>query len=245
LYMKKTILFTTCLFLTVLAYAQTKKQAKFNRYADLALTIGDSRGTTAFSYIYSRNPGKKQKWEIGLGARFTSNFGTKQEYYTAPAKLARTNTIPFLIVFAGQNTANWDTLNVQRPLVNSFNISANFGYRFSPKWSAGFNIDLLGFSFGRKSPAVLTSNGLTKTEPAAKVIPFNILLTGDLDRGSLNSEFFAKYMLNKKWGVRGVYQFIFSEYKTTTAKQVAPDGTIVDRFRNKANNFGLALSYHF
>jgi len=35
----------------------------------------------------------------------------------------------------------------------------------------------------------------------------------------------------------------FAEYKTTYLYQVAPDGTRVDRFRNKVNAFGIGVSY--
>jgi len=129
--------------------------------------------------------------------------------------------------------------------VSSLNLSANFGYALSSDWSLGFNIDLIGFSVGRKSSAILTSNGVTRNEPLAKPAVFNLLLTGDNDLGSLNSEFFLRYKLSPKWGLKAVYQFYFAEYKTNTVQQTAPDGTMVDRFRNKANLFGLGLSYHF
>ena len=132
---------------------------------------------------------------------------------------------------------------MQRPQTNSVNVTANLGYHLSSRWYAGFNIDVIGFTFGKKTNAVLTSNGVTVTEPVAKPAAFNVLLTGDNDHGSLNSEFFLKYDLNQRWSVRGVYQFLFAEYKTTTVKQTAPDGTINDRFRNKANNFGVGVSY--
>jgi hypothetical protein len=70
------------------------------------------------------------------------------------------------------------------------------------------------------------------------------LLTGDHDRRSLNSEFFVKYKLNDKWAIRGIYQFLFTEYSTTNIRQNLPDGSTVNRFRNKANNFGIGVSYH-
>jgi hypothetical protein len=243
--MKQTVLTALILATAFFSFAQDTGVARINRYADFAATVGSSRGAAALSYVHNWRLGKKKKWEAGIGARFSSGFGTKQEHTTAPARLSRTNTIPFLIVFAGQKTENWDTLTVQRPWVNSLNLTANFAYNFNRAWSAGFNIDLVGFAFGRKSAAVLTSNGITRTEPEAKVANVNLLLTGDLDYGNLNSEFFLKYQLNHKWGIRAVYQFIFSEYKTTTITQTAPDGTEVDRFRLKANNVGLAVSLHF
>jgi len=243
--MKKIFLSVAVIGSSLVSFAQTNAASKTNQFADVAAAVGSSRATVALSFVHNWKLGKKQKWEAGIGARLTTFFGTKQEHTTAPAKLARGTTTPFAVVFAGQKTENWDTLTVQRPLVNSLNISANFGYNFSSKWSAGFNIDLIGFSFGRESAAILTSNGVTKTEPAAKPTTFNVLLTGDLDYGSLNSEFFVKYKLNNRWAIRAVYQYYFSEYTTTTIKQTAPDGTIVDRFRLKANNIGAGVSYHF
>jgi len=243
--MKKIIALIMVTVITNNAFSQQQGASRKIQFADLAATIGSSRGAVAASYVHNWKLGKKRKWEAGIGARLTSSFGSKQEHTTAPARLSRTNTIPFLIVFAGQKTENWDTLTVQRPFVNSLNFTVNFGYDFSSRWSGGFNIDVIGFSIGRKSPAVLTSNGVTRTEPTAKVSNFNLLLTGDLDYGNLNSEFFVKYKLNERWALRGVYQFLFGEYKTTTIKQTAPDGTEVDRFRIKANNLGVGLSYSF
>ncbi len=241
--MKKILLICTMSSFYLIGFGQQTKPTGNQQWLDLAATAGSSQGSAAASYVYTWKIGKKKKLEAGLGARFTSMFGKKVDFITAPAKISRSNTTPFLIVFAGQETANWDTLTVQRPFVNSLNLSANFGYNFSSRWSAIFNIDLIGFGFGRKSSAILTSNGVTRTEPNAKPAGFNVLLTGDLDYGNLNSEFSIKYKLNDRWSVRGIYQFLFTEYKTSTIKQTAPDGTQVDRFRNKANNFGAGLTY--
>jgi hypothetical protein len=242
--MKKIIAVAFAFLMGKDGFSQTNKLSKTNEFIDLAATIGSSRGAVVASYVYNWRLGQKKKWEIGIGGRLTSSFGTKQEYTTAgPARLTRSNTIPFVIVFAGQKFENWDTLTVQRPLVNSLNFTANFGYNLNTKWSGGFNIDVIGFSFGRKTAAILTSNGITKTEPEAKPANFNVLLTGDFDYGSLNSEFFLKYKVNNHWGIRGVYQFLFTEYKTGSIKQTAADGTEINRFRSKQNNFGVAVSY--
>lgn len=226
--------------------AQSKPEKRIHQYADLAVTAGASQGTAALSYVHNWKIGKKKNWEIGIGARLTSYFGTKKEYVTAgPARLTRSFTTPFLIFFAGQETQNWDTLTVQRPFTNSLNASINLGYQFNKKWSAGFNIDLIGFTVGRKTSGILTGNGITRNDPEVKPSAFNLLLTGDHDLGSLNSEFFLAYKLNDKWSLRGIYQFYFSEYKTTNLVQVASDGTIIDRFRNKANTFGIGISRNF
>jgi hypothetical protein len=244
--MKKILITAFVTISSITGYAQQKVITTTNKFVDIAGTIGTSQGSGAASYVYNWKFGfgKKKNWEAGIGARLTSSFGTKLEYTTAgPAKFTRTSTTPFLIVFAGQRTENWDTLTVQRPFVNTLNITANFGYNFTPRWSGGFNIDLIGASFGRKSQAVFLSNGFTATEPSAKPTAFNVLLTGDHDRGSLNSEFFVKYKFNDRWAIRGVYQFLFTEHTADNIRQVLPDGTSNSRFRNKANNFGLGISF--
>src|SRR5688500_13923183 len=212
-------------------------QSSHNKFVDITGTIGSSQGTGALAYVYNWKIGRKRRIEIGLGARWTTYFGTKTDFLTAgPAKKTRTSTTPFLIFFAGQEEQNFDTLTVQRPLTNSVNLTVNLGYNLSRKWYAGFNIDLIGFSFGRKGSGILTRNGTTTIEPDAKPTSFNVLLTGDHDRGTLNSEFFVKYALRDRWALKAVYQFIFVEYRTESIKQAFSDGSTNNRFRNKANN---------
>jgi len=210
---------------------------------DLAASVGSSEGTVAASYVYNWRLGKRKRAEIGAGLRWTSYFGGTKNFTTAPSRLARSTTIPFVIVFAGQETQNWDTLSVQRPIVHSLNLTANFGYSIGHRWLLGFNIDLAGITFGPNRKATLTSNGIPSQEPAAKPARWNVLLTGDNDYGSLNSEFFLRYKLNEKWSIRGIYDFYFAEYKTNSVVQIAPDGTVVNRFRNKVNALGIGVSY--
>lgn len=233
------------LFFNKTLFAQEIKKHPSREFIDLSGTIGADQGTVSLSYVHNWGMGKSKKFELGVGGRLTTYFGTKKDFVTAgPASLTRTFTFPFLIVFAGQKEENIDTLTVQRPLINALNVSFNMGYNFSPRFYGGINIDVIGFSFGRKSSAILTSNGVTQTEPVAKPSPFNLLLTGDHDQGTLNSEFFIRYKLADKWSIKALYQFVFAEYKTTTIQQTAPDGTTVDRFRNKANNAGIGIVYH-
>ena len=241
--MKRIVSLMFVLIISSALHAQQKSLPRINQFIDFSGAIGSSEGTVAFSFVRNWRVGEKRKFEIGLGTRITSYLGVKREFYTAPARLARSTTIPFVIVFAGHEEKNIDTLTVQRPFTTSLNISANFGYNFSPKWYGGINIDLIGFTVGRTTGATLLSNGTTSTEHAAKPASFNLLLTGDNDYGSLNSEFFIKYKIAERWKLKAVYQFYFAEYRTQSIKQVAPDGTIVDRFRNKVNAFGLGISY--
>ncbi len=244
----RNIMFVFALFMAGSVFSQVKNSQRINQFIDLSGAVGSSQGTVAASYVYNWRLGQKKKFEIGIGGRWTTYFGTKKDFLTAgPAKLTRSFTVPFLIVFAGQNEENFDTLAVQRPLVNMVNATFNLGYHFSSRFYGGINIDMIGFSFGKKGSAILT--GSTdgpgdRTEPNAKPTAFNLLLTGDHDKGSLNSEFFIKYKVAKKWSIKALYQFAFVEYKTETVKQTVPSGIYGNRFRNKANNVGLGVSYN-
>ena len=236
------ILLAALLFSNVLA-AQQNQMPGLSRFADLNVAIGSSEETVSLSYVRNWQTGKKRKLEMGIGGRLTAYSGVNREFYTAPARLARTTTIPFLVVFSGHEWQNTDTLTVQKAFTVSLNITANFGYRFSSKWYGGINIDLAGLTAGKTSSATLVSNGKQSTDHNTKPSRFNLLLTGDNDYGSLNSEFFARYRIAARWQLKALYQFYFAEYRTQTARQIAPDGTVVDRFRNKVNAFGIGLSY--
>lgn len=235
--------FLTICYTGLEVQAQQTIVARIHYYVDFTAAIGNQEGTAAFSYVRNWRLGKTKKLELGFGLRLTSYLGTNKEYYTAPASLARSSTVPFLGVFSGHEYQNVDTLTVQRPFTNSLNLTANVGYRFGKKWYAGLNIDLMGFTVGRTTSSMLMSNGSTINEPVTKASSWNVLLTGDLDYGSLNSEFFVKYNIAPRWNLKAIYVFFFNEYKTKSIHQTAPDGTEVYRFRNKANLLGLGASY--
>ncbi len=217
-----------------------KAQQKLRPSFDLTVAAGSSQGILSLGAWHHWKFGKKQRLEIGLGPRISAYSGSKKDFWTAPASISRGSTTPFLVVFSSQETQHWDTLTVQRPLVVSFNAAIQLAYRISPKFRVGVNIDLIGLSVGRNSPAIFTTDGQQQSVEA-KPLSLNLLLTGDLDKGSLNSEFFLTYQLNDKWGLRGIYQFYFAEYQTRVDIQEVPEPN--DRFRNKANLLGLGLTY--
>jgi hypothetical protein len=231
---------------TVLNLAAQQAYRRTNRFIDLTGTVGSSQGAVAAAFVNNWRMGKKGRFEMGIGGRWTTYTGTRKDFITAgPAKYTRSFTVPFVIVFAGQKEANFDTLNVQRPLTHSVNLTANLGYHLSARWYAGFNIDVIGITFGRRTSGTLKSNGTTTVDNNVNPASGNVLLTGDHDRGSLNSEFFVKYVLSERWQLKAVYQFLFVEYKTEQVQQEIPNGPLNDRFRNKANNIGLGLAWHF
>lgn len=233
------------LLLVLPVFAKAQHVHHTNQWLDISATLASKQSALSASWVYNWGIGKAKKLELGLGARLSLYGGDNRNYITAPARLARTNTTPFYIVIAGQRTDYWDTLTIEKPFTTSLNLSGNAGYHITPELYVGLNIDMLGVTIGSKSKAFLQSNGVITEEPEAKPAPVNVLLTGDLDLGTLNSEFYLRYQLNEQIAVKGIYQFFFSEYKTTTISQTAPDGTDVTRFRNKVNAFGLGLVYFF
>lgn len=244
-------LILSLLLLTPACLSAQQPSARTGQFVDLTGTFGKAENAVALAYVYQWKIGKNKRWHIGAGARTTLYNGNQKDFITAgPAKYTRSFTAPFAIFFAGEQAENFDTLQVQRPLTYSINLTANIGYAISAKWYAGFNIDVIGLSFGRKTGGVLSGiNALRQqgkfTDLGVTPTTFNVLLTGDHDRGSLNSEFFLKYQLTEKYSIKGVYQFLFVEYQTDAVQQAIPNGPLNSRFRNKANLLGLGVSYNF
>jgi len=239
--MKNNFLLVVLLLTGLETTAQKIESSHIHEYLDFTVALGNLEGTVTFSYVRNWRLGKTGRLELGPGLRWTSYTGSNRNFYTAPANLARSSTVPFLGVFSGHEEQNVDTLTVKHPFTSSLNLSVNAGYRLGKKWYAGLNIDLIGFSIGSTTSSVLLSNGSNAAEPVTKPSNRNLLLTGDLDYGSLNSEFFVKYNISSRWDIKLVYQFFFTEYNTQTIYQTAPDGTEVKRFRNKANLLGLGV----
>lgn len=234
----------TCISLLILnsnIQAQQKEKSGVNQFLDFTTGIGKSEASVALSYVHNWKVFKKQKWEAGLGARFTAYSGSNKYYRTAPAKLTSGKIGPG-VFFADDIIQNLDSVLFPKPQVNSFNISLNIGYHFSSKFSLGFNIDAIGFSFGGNKNGTYINGNISKPT-TGKPTAFNLLLVSDNDLGSLNSEFFAKYNINKKWSAKLGFEFLFAEYKTATQVQTTPDGQKNDRFRNKISALAIGVTY--
>jgi hypothetical protein len=207
-------------------------------FADAGIAFAKYQGSLAAGVTHNWLLGKDQRFTIGVGARFTGYLGRNQYYVTAPAKLTSNGTGPF-VIFKENVTTNMDTFLIQKPNVYALNAMVNLGWKFSPKLYAGFNIDAIGFSFGgtRRGNYI---NGPFGQMTNSRVTTFNALLVSDNDLGTLNSELYARYMVNDKWGVRAGFQFLFTEYTTDTAVQQFPEPN--DRFRRKSLMFMIGTS---
>ena len=238
--MKLITVLIIAVFISTASAAQTKDK-KHSQLLDVTGSLGSGLGSVSGSYIYNWHLGKKQKFSIGAGARFTSFFGSNQYYISAPAKITSGSTGPG-VLFQENITANIDSLLVASPSMNALNLSINLGYQITPKIAAGFNIDAVGFSFGGEQTAKYV-NGTTLTNTTAKPTGFNALLISDNDLGTLNSEIFATYKFRKQWAVKLGYQFLFTEYTTATNVQVLPEPN--DRFRLKSGALAIGIQYQF
>ncbi len=229
--MKKNILCCLAVFAFVGTINAQKKVdiTSTKQFADLSFGFGNKQGAISAGYFYNWNVGKNKKFFIGTGVRFTSVYGTAVNFTSAPSSLAG-------------DKLKEDTLLAPKPSVNALNIFINLGYNITPRLQAGFNIDVIGASFGPQGSPSFITNGViqpTKAKPAG----FNVLLVGNNDRGTLNSEFYARYRITDKFGAKVAFQYQFTELVTTTKIQTAPVAN--DRFRNKANLINLGFSYHF
>ncbi len=219
------LLFLFFLGTTVMSIAQDSTVS----YGSLSGSAGNSQGSVYVDYFHVWKLGKSRKMEVGLGGRFTSYFGSKQYYSSAPASLA-----------ADDNKI--DSLYVQNAQVNALNVAIHLGYRFSPRFGAGFNIDALGFSFGGKQSTTYLSEGESQVA-SAKPTTLNTLLIGNNDHGTLNSEFFLRYFFKNDFAVKIAYQYLFTEYTTETHVQQLPE--VNDRFRNKSSMISLGITRQF
>ncbi len=226
-----------------LSFAQHSKSNK-DKSTSVTTAFGSKQLSTALAYNYLWKLCKKQKFAMGAGIRFTSNFGKNSYYLTAPAKLTSGKTGPG-VFFSDDIVKNIDSVLFNKSQVNALNISVNFSYQIIKKLSVGFNIDAIGVSFGSNQNGIYYSNNGSTIATTAKPTSFNLLLISDNDKGSLNSEFYANYSINNKWGAKAGFQFLFTEYTTTTKVQTTPDGQKNDRFRNKNSGILIGITYQF
>ena len=218
------------LFTNRVATAQKTENPKTQQLADISFGFGNKQGSVVAGYFYNWNLGKSRKFFIGTGARFNTFYGTGVSFTSAPSSLAG-------------DKLKEDTLLAAKPNIFSFNVLINLGYNITPKLQAGFSIDAIGASFGSEGTPTFISNGFP-TSTKAKPTGFNVLLISDNDKGSLNSELFARYRWNDSWGVKLGLQFFFAEYTTNTEVQTTPGGDKNDMFRKKMAGVGIGVTYN-
>jgi hypothetical protein len=244
----KLILFSFAFILlsVVSGFPQEKKRLSHGNYHsfDLALSTSTGKFSAALSWSYLHGAALKQKLKVGYGLRFTSFVAANKYYTTAPSKY--TSPIQNLgTIFSENIEENIDTITVATASTNSVNLAFYIEYAISSRLYLGFNIDVVGFSFGPKKQFNIISSSFDQgQDPVQTGSPtrFNLLLTSDNDIGSLNSEFYFKYQISKKIGLRIGYTFLFSEYQTDKNLSFNNSQILNDRYRNKASMILLAVN---
>jgi hypothetical protein len=120
------------------------------------------------------------------------------------------------VLFIENIASNLDTLTFPQVGVGYINIPIHLQYSFGEKLDIGFNIDVIGFSFGKRQTGRFQSSAsasLDGSQQTASPTAFNLLVS-DNDLGSLNSELYARYSVTPKIGIRAGASFQFVEYTT-------------------------------
>lgn len=231
------------LFSTVSGNAQDGPRAH-NHLADFMLGIGSGQTNLSTSYQISWKFGNNQKLRMGAGLRLNAFFATDKYFVTAPAEIVK-GEAGLGAFFKKPIEENMDSVQFSSAQVYSINFLLHIGYAFSEKFAAGFNIDVIGASFGgTQSGTYINGNdpgGPVSTSTSGAPTGFNLLLVGENDIGSLNSEFFVTYALNSNWSLKAGIQHIFMEYTTTTRVQQLPEPN--DRFRITPTVFCAGVVY--
>ncbi len=222
---------TLCI-LTFPVVGQDKEPRATASYADFMLGIGSGQTNVSISYQRNWKFGKKQKLEMGVGMRFSSFFSRDKYFITAPAKIVKGEAGPQAL-FKEPIPEYIDSVLFPSAQINSLNFMLNIAYSFSNRFKVGFNIDVIGISFGGvQSGTYFNGNapdGIVNKPVSGSPTGFNLLLVGENDIGSLNSEFFVAYAFNDTWSAKFGAQHIFMEYTTDTKVQQVPEAN--DRFR--------------
>ena len=185
----------------------------------------DNTSAAALSFKKMYPIALKNRFYLGFGLRATAAQINHQKFVTAPAKVSEGN------FFKKQNEAKLDSFFVLSSTSFAINTAIYLGYQVSKKGFLEFNIDFAGITFGKNVTGTFESYSLgnAPSQQSAKVTPYNLLLTGDYDIGTLNSEISFSYQLSDKLSIRPGVSFIFVEY--TTNNKLAFNN---DRFRKKS-----------
>ncbi len=220
-----------CCLVPKMSWAQDNHSSP-DRTADLMLGVGNGQTNLSMSYQFAWRFGAKQRLRMGVGARLNQFFANNKYFVTAPAKIVKGEAGPAAL-FNEPIKANMDSVLITKARTSSLNAMIHISYAITDKLQAGFNIDVIGISYGGSTPGTYINgnapDGIYSKPVNASPSTFNLLLVGENDLGSLNSEFYVTYSLNEKLALKAGVQHIFMEYTTDTKIQQLPEPN--DRFR--------------
>ncbi|PIT98733.1 MAG: hypothetical protein COT74_13625 [Bdellovibrionales bacterium CG10_big_fil_rev_8_21_14_0_10_45_34] len=229
--------------MTVLIFALGVESFAIEGKVDLALGLSQAK-SVSLSYQEQIFIEAISPFRVGVLARLSHSYSPSQlNYKTAPAHITRENPTWPLSFFSQEKESNIDSLKVDSTGASYLNVGYFLEYPFNEDWGAGHSLDVVGFSMGQSSNATYETNPArdpltTPTRVNARPTSFNLLLLGDQDFGSLNSDFYFYYRPNTDVAIRIGLSYHFIEY--TTDRKLAFDN---DRFRYQSAGVLLAASY--
>lgn len=228
------------LFAGIESFAQKSTYKEGNSFS-LAVNVGASSFANALGWTHFYGIGKSKRFKVGYGLRLTNFFGSDLDFATAPAKYTSGKS-SIAALFSENITANIDTIRIQKVQTNFLNAGIYLQYTLpyrKNRFELGVNIDAIGFTVGAKQNADYKNSTVS-----ARPTGFNLLLISDSDIGSLNSEWYISYKATPHIAIKGGYQFLFTEYTTSTKIQQLPNSTERnDRFRLKSPMILFGLIY--
>ncbi len=201
--------------------------------------------TAAVAYQRIYDVGLIGGLRLGWIARATHASKDNSVYETAPANIRRGKSDWLSGLTASEVSKNIDDLKVENTQATFAGIGYVLEYQATQSFCFGHSLDVFGFTYGPDSEATYTPNpergsSTPVTRTRAKPTSRNILLLGDNDIGSLNSDFYVSYRITKDYSIRAGLAYTFVEYKT---EQKFDFGN--DRFRFKSSGLLVAVKYGF
>lgn len=201
-------------------------------FVDFTLGVGSKQTNLSTSYQHLWKFGDNKRLLMGVGMRINGFFASDAYMVTAPAKIVKGETGPGAL-FKKSIPEYTDSVFMPTSQAFSVNFLISIAYNVSDDFRVGFNIDVIGASFGsERSGTYINGNnpsGIYSSPVRGAPTGLNLLLVGENDIGSLNSEFYVTYALDERWSLKGGLQHSFMEYTTTTKVQQFPEAN--DRFR--------------
>ena len=146
-------------------------------------------------------------WPVGLKSRLMAGGGVRYNYQGGNSPV----TLDLV------EAEDQPEVTVSGLVVHNLALFAEASYRISDRLEGGFNIELVGVTFGPEQSLPLQPPDFPLS---AKPEPVALLLVGENDLGTLNSEFFAAYRVSERLWLRANLSYVVNNYLTTTGEEV-------------------------
>lgn len=202
--MKKLIL---CCIICFLSSKITAQRAKVSQIFSLGGAFSSGQFIPSTSFGEQVFFGNNYKFSIGSGIRMTV-FSAKGNTYTGLKKPYLSTTITPL--------TRENMVIINAPIIAEYH---------GNKIVAGFNIDLIGLTFGKSKDSLAISNYTGTTETlSVKPTSFNFALGS---AGSTNNEFYIGFRIREEITIKAGVSFLFTKLnlRSTTEEKIMKLGS--------------------